>query len=41
MGDIAGLRVGLKGSAEIVVGEQHTAPKVGSGRVHVWVKHTP
>ena len=35
MGDIAGLRVGLKGSAEIVVGEQHTAPKVGSGRVHV------
>jgi fluoroacetyl-CoA thioesterase len=35
MGDIAGLRVGLKGTAEIIVGEQHTAPKVGSGRVHV------
>jgi len=35
MGDIAGLRVGLKGAAEVVVGEQHTAPKVGSGRVHV------
>lgn len=26
---------GLKGSAEIVVGEQHTAPHVGSGRVRV------
>lgn len=35
MVDIAGLRIGLKGSAELVVGEQHTAPKVGSGRVHV------
>lgn len=35
MGDIAGLCIGLKGSAELVVGEQHTAPKVGSGRVHV------
>src|SRR3990167_1062099 len=35
MGDTAELRVGLKGSAELVVGEEHTAPKVGSGRVHV------
>jgi fluoroacetyl-CoA thioesterase len=35
VGDIAGLQVGLKGTAGIVVGEQHTAPKVGSGRVHV------
>ena len=35
MSDIAGLRLGLKGRAEIVVGEEHTAPKVGSGRVHV------
>ena len=35
MGDIAALHVGLKGSAELVVGDQHTAPKVGSGRVHV------
>src|SRR3954469_6760942 len=26
---------GLKGSVEIVVGEEHTAPHVGSGRVHV------
>jgi fluoroacetyl-CoA thioesterase len=29
------LNVGLKGSAELVVGEQHTAPQVGSGRVRV------
>jgi predicted thioesterase len=29
------LKAGLKGSIEIVVGEQHTAPHVGSGRVHV------
>lgn len=29
------LQPGLKGSVEIVVGEQHTAPHVGSGRVHV------
>jgi len=35
MSDFPGLRVGLKGAAEIVVGEEHTAPKVGSGRVHV------
>jgi predicted thioesterase len=26
---------GLSGTAELVVGEQHTAPRVGSGRVHV------
>jgi predicted thioesterase len=29
------LRPGLKGTVEIVVGEEHTAPHVGSGRVHV------
>ena len=29
------LHPGLKGSVEIVVGEEHTAPHVGSGRVHV------
>lgn len=29
------LQTGLKGFVEIVVGEQHTAPHVGSGRVHV------
>jgi predicted thioesterase len=35
MSAILGLTLGLKGAAELVVGEQHTAPKVGSGRVHV------
>ena len=29
------LKPGLKGAVEIVVGEEHTAPHVGSGRVHV------
>jgi fluoroacetyl-CoA thioesterase len=29
------IRSGLTGTAELVVGEQHTAPRIGSGRVHV------
>lgn len=29
------VRPGLRGTAEIVVGDEHTAPHVGSGRVHV------
>ncbi len=29
------LQPGLQGSAELVVGEEHTAPRVGSGKVHV------
>ena len=29
------LPVGLTGIAELVVGEQHTAPRIGSGRIHV------
>src|SRR5215510_5008741 len=29
------LHAGLVGSAELIVGEQHTAPRVGSGRVAV------
>jgi fluoroacetyl-CoA thioesterase len=33
--DLSRVTVGLKGSAEIVVGEEHTAPRVGSGRVRV------
>src|SRR5262245_18912164 len=33
--DLSQVTVGLKGSAEILVGEEHTAPRVGSGRVHV------
>ena len=35
MADLSKLRVGLKGSAQIVVGDEHTAPRVGSGRVRV------
>src|SRR6185369_16263441 len=35
MADLSGLKVGLTGSAGIIVGEEHTAPRVGSGRVHV------
>jgi predicted thioesterase len=29
------LKPGMKGTAELVVAEEHTAPRVGSGRVHV------
>lgn len=29
------LRPGLSGSAELVVAEEHTAPSIGSGKVHV------
>jgi predicted thioesterase len=35
MVDLSDVKIGLKGSAEIVVGEEHTAPRIGSGRVHV------
>ena len=35
MADLPGVTIGLKGSAAIVVGEEHTAPRIGSGRVHV------
>src|SRR3984893_3474236 len=33
--DLSRLAPGLQGSAEIVVGDEHTAPRIGSGRVHV------
>jgi len=33
--DLSGITPGLQGSIEIVVGAQHTAPHIGSGRVHV------
>ncbi len=33
--DLAKLKPGLEGHAEIVVGEEHTAPRIGSGRVRV------
>jgi fluoroacetyl-CoA thioesterase len=29
------LKPGLRGTAEVVVGEEHTAPRIGSGKVHV------
>jgi len=35
MSSTAALKAGLKGTAELRVGEEHTAPRVGSGRVHV------
>src|SRR2546423_3728520 len=35
MPELTALKKGLTGSAEIIVGEEHTAPRVGSGRVHV------
>ncbi len=35
MVDLAQLTIGLKGSAEILVGPEHTAPRIGSGMVHV------
>ena len=33
--DLSRLYVGLKGATELLVGEEHTAPQVGSGRIHV------
>src|SRR5215475_7276000 len=33
--DTSKLMPGLEGHAELVVAEQHTAPRIGSGRVHV------
>src|SRR5262245_19074536 len=35
MSSTQNLKPGLKGVSEIVVGEEHTARRVGSGRVHV------
>ena len=33
--DVSRLRLGMKGTADLVVGPEHTAPLVGSGRVSV------
>jgi len=33
--DLSRVVPGLSGSATLLVGDQHTAPRVGSGRVHV------
>ena len=35
MVDLSNLRIGLKGSADLLVGVEHTAPRVGSGLVPV------
>ena len=35
MPDLGPLNDGLAGSAELLVGEEHTAPRVGSGQVRV------
>ena len=29
------IKPGLSGTAQLVVGEEHTAPRIGSGKVHV------
>jgi predicted thioesterase len=33
--DLSRIRPALQGEAELVVAEEHTAPRIGSGRVHV------
>src|SRR5262245_43272505 len=33
--DTSKLVPGLEGQSELIVAEQHTAPRIGSGRVHV------
>ena len=33
--ELSPLKTGQSGTARIIVGEEHTAPRVGSGRVHV------
>ena len=35
MAELSALTAGLAGSHAITVGEEHTAPSIGSGRVHV------
>lgn len=35
MTDLTKLHPGLEGHAELLVGEEHTAPRIGSGRVRV------
>ena len=35
MTDLSKLKPRLEGHAELVVGEEHTAPRIGSGRVRV------
>ena len=35
MADLSAIKEGLSGNASLTVGEEHTAPRVGSGRVRV------
>jgi len=35
MSSTAAISIGLKGTTGLVVGEEHTAPRIGSGHVHV------
>src|SRR2546422_7684035 len=35
MADLTALRPGLRGEASLTVREEHTAPRVGSGAIHV------
>jgi fluoroacetyl-CoA thioesterase len=35
MTDTSRIQPGMKGEAELVVGEEHTAPRVGSGKIRV------
>jgi len=35
MADLSMLRPGLRGEASLIVGEEHTAPRIGSGAIHV------
>jgi fluoroacetyl-CoA thioesterase len=35
MTDLSHIRPGLTGEASVMVGPEHTAPRIGSGRVHV------
>ncbi|MGB9370097.1 MAG: thioesterase family protein [Xanthobacteraceae bacterium] len=35
MADLSAIKEGLTGNAALTVGEEHTAPSIGSGRVHV------
>jgi fluoroacetyl-CoA thioesterase len=35
MVDLSGLKIGLRGSADLLVRVEHTAPSIGSGRVPV------
>lgn len=35
MADLSAIKEGLTGNAALTVGEEHTAPSIGSGRMHV------